>query len=45
LVLEDAEAGIEAARAGGFVPVGIGPAAGSAVFRIDKLSDLLGIIK
>lgn len=45
LVLEDAEAGIEAARAGGFVPVGIGPAAGSAVFRIDKLSDLLVIIK
>ena len=43
LVVEDAEAGIQAAKAGGFCAAGIGPAANSlfADFRLQKLSDLL----
>ena len=43
LVVEDAEAGIQAAKAGGFYAAGIGPAANSllADFRLQKLSDLL----
>ena len=42
-VVEDAEAGIQAAKAGGFCAAGIGPAANSllADFRLQKLSDLL----
>jgi len=43
LVVEDAEAGIQAAKAGGFYAVAIGPAANSAHadFCLQKLSDLL----
>ena len=43
LVVEDAEAGIQAAKAGGFCAAGIGPAANSlfADFRLQKFSDLL----
>ena len=43
LVVEDAEAGIQAAKAGGFCAAGIGPAANSlfADFRLQKLSDLV----
>ena len=43
LVVEDAEAGIQAAKAGGFCAAGIGPAANSllADFRLQKLSDLM----
>lgn len=43
LVVEDAEAGIQAAKAGGFYAAGIGPAANFllADFRLQKLSDLL----
>ncbi len=45
LVVEDTEAGIQAARAGGFYTVGIGSAANSARadFCLQKLSDLLKI--
>ena len=45
LVVEDTEAGIQAARAGGFYAVGIGSAANSllADFHLQKLSDLLKI--
>ena len=43
LVVEDAEAGIQAAKAGGFYAAGIGPAANFllADFRLQKLSDLV----
>ena len=43
LVVEDAEAGIQAAKTGGFYAAGIGPAANSlcADFRSQMLSDLL----
>lgn len=43
LVVEDAEAGIQAAKAGGFCAAGIGPAANFllADFRLQKLSDLV----
>ena len=43
LVVEDAEAGIQAAKAGGFYAAGIGPATDStrADFRLQQLSDLL----
>ena len=46
LVVEDAEAGIQAARAAGMDAAGIGPAAKSelATYRLDKLTDLLEII-
>ena len=45
LVVEDAEAGIQAAKVGGFCAAGIGPAADStrADFRLQKLSDLLKV--
>lgn len=46
LVVEDADAGIEAAIAGGMHPVGIGEAAenAKAEYKIHKFSDLLRII-
>jgi beta-phosphoglucomutase len=46
LVVEDAAAGIQAARAGGMDAAGIGPAAKSelATYRLDKLTDLLEIM-
>lgn len=46
LVVEDAHAGIEAAVRGGFDAAGIGDAAGAkdARYRLEKLSDLLGIL-
>ena len=45
LFVEDAEAGIQAAKAGGFYAAGIGPTADStrADFRLQKLSDLLKV--
>ncbi len=46
LVVEDADAGIEAASAGGFDSAGIGEAASNkkAVYPIQKISDLLNIV-
>ena len=46
MVVEDAHAGIDAAKAGGFTAVAIGDAKThkQADYRIDKLSDLLNII-
>ena len=44
LVVEDAEAGIQAAKAGGFCAAGIGPSGKFrcyADFRLQKLSDLV----
>ena len=45
LVVEDAEAGIQAAVAGGFDSAGIGPAAqcGKATWAIESFADLVGI--
>lgn len=47
LVVEDAEAGIEAASAGGFDCAGLGEAAccGKATYSMDSFSDLLKIVK
>lgn len=46
MVIEDAEAGIAAARAGGFYCASIGQAAKMQLgdFKLDKLSDILGIV-
>ena len=42
LVVEDAEAGIQAAKAGGFCAAGIGPAANSLFgFFVERFSPLL----
>lgn len=45
LVVEDAEAGIDAARAGGFISVGIGPAAfcERATYGIKNITELVSI--
>ena len=45
-VVEDAEAGIDAARAGGFFSIGIGLAAscGRADARIRRLGELLDLV-
>ena len=45
LVVEDAEAGIQAARAGGFDSAGLGPAAqcGLATYAMEDFRDLVGI--
>ena len=47
LVIEDADAGIEAASAGGFASAGIGDAASNpkATYGIKKFSELLEIAK
>lgn len=46
MVVEDAEAGIDAGNAGGFVTVGIGPAAdySASCKTIGKLSDILALV-
>lgn len=45
-VVEDAQAGIDAANSGGFFSIGIGDAAGydKSKMKIDKLSDILKIV-
>ena len=45
IVVEDAESGIDAAVAGGFIPVGIGPAShyGKARIHIDSFSEISSI--
>lgn len=47
IVVEDAKAGIEAAVAGGFVPLGIGDASGyeKAAYSIKNLVEIIDIIK
>lgn len=47
LVVEDAEAGIQAAIAGGFDSAGIGPAArcGKATYSLNQFADLLQVVK
>lgn len=47
IVVEDAKAGIDAAVAGGFIPIGIGDASGyeKAVYSIDNLLEILDIVK
>lgn len=45
MVVEDADAGIEAALAGGFLPVGIGPAKDNAkaAYRLERFEQLVGL--
>ena len=47
IVVEDADAGIQAAKAGGFFAVGIAAAAGhpAADFSINEISALIGIVE
>ena len=46
LVVEDAKAGIDAGKAGGFATAGIGEAAAyeKSDYRLTKLSDLLSVL-
>ena len=47
LVIEDAYAGIDAAKAGGFIAIGIGDASKyeKADYKIDQLSDLIDLVE